>query len=145
MTPERAAITWFMTPDEFVAAVEQVVYAAAVNDTIEGLRGGPPGRGPHTRARALQAWYEALEPDDQQMVTEVARDAAHAAVFGFLTVLDGVRVIDDPPHAELRLTAVNPNGGTTVLNRDPSLEDLHDKFNAMVHPPSEDWPPRPTA
>ena len=75
------------------------------------------------------------------MVAEIARDASHAAVFQFLCALDGVVAIDDPPHAELRLTAVDAEGRVEVVNRDPSLEDLHDKFNSLVHPPSEDWPP----
>ena len=31
-----------MTPDEFVAAIESVVYKSAVNATMAGLRDGPP-------------------------------------------------------------------------------------------------------
>ena len=74
------------------------------------------------------------------MVGEVVRDAAHAAVYGFLCVLDGVVAADNPPHAQLRLTATLPDGREVILNQDQSLEDLHDKLNALVHPPSEDWP-----
>ena len=128
-----------MTPDEFVAAVDRVVYSGAVSGTVAGLRDGPAGRDPGSRQLALHDWFEALSPDDQQMVGEIVRDAAHAAVFGFLCVLDGVVAVDDPPHAQLRLTATLPDGRAVILNQDPSLEDLHDKFNALVHPPSENW------
>jgi hypothetical protein len=129
-----------MSPDEFVAVVEKVVYATAVEGTVASLHAGPPGRGPAPRPIALHEWYGDLSANDQRMVAEVVRDAAYSAVFGFLCVLDGVVAIDDPPHAELRLTAIRADGRTDLLNHDPSFEDLHDKFNVLVHPPSEHWP-----
>jgi hypothetical protein len=137
MCPERSRDNALVTPDDFIAAVHAVVYTAAVNGTLTNLN-EPPGRAPGDRALALQEWYEALTAEDQRMVAEVVRDAAHAAVFGFFCVLDGVVAIDDPPHAELRLVAVSPGGEESVLN-DPSV-DLHDSFNGLVHPPSERWP-----
>ncbi|HRD60873.1 MAG TPA: hypothetical protein PLZ93_10640 [Nocardioides sp.] len=73
----------------------------------------------------------------QRMVLEVARDAAHATLFGVLCVLDGVRDIDDPPHSELILTAVNADG---IRRLNPMEEALHDLLNATVHPPSEPAP-----
>jgi hypothetical protein len=76
------------------------------------------------------------------MVMECIRDAAHSAVFGLLCVLDGVRVIDDPPHVDLRLTATNPDGTTSTLASGSEPFELHDEFNGLVHPPSEGWPPR---
>jgi hypothetical protein len=131
-----------VTPDEFVAAVETVVYSAAVRGTLAGLRDGPAGREPGARASALHDWYEALDATDQELVAEAVREAAHAAVFGFLCALDGVVAIDDPPHTDMRLTAVDPSGTVTVLNDPSTDEHLHDKFNSLVHPPSEPWPPR---
>jgi len=86
-----------VTPEEFVLAVKKAAFDSAVNETIKGLKEGPPGRAPHPRGSALSLWYNELAADDQQMVMESVRDAAHAAVFGVLCVLDGVRVIDDPP------------------------------------------------
>ena len=75
------------------------------------------------------------------MVAECVRDAAHAAVFGLLCVLDGVRAIDDPPHADLHLTATSPDGITMTLASSSEPFDLHDEFNGLVHPASEPWPP----
>jgi hypothetical protein len=86
----------------------------------------------------LHDWFTDLAGDDQRFVLEVARDAAHAAVFGLLCVLDGVRAIDDPPHEQLRLVSVTPDGTETILN--PEGSDLHDRLNALVHPPTERWP-----
>jgi hypothetical protein len=101
-----------MTPEEFVAGVKTAVFESAVTGTMRQLAEGPAGREPHLRARALSGWFSQLAADDQQMVAACVRDAAHAAVFGFLCVLDGSRVIDDPPHADFHLTAASQNGVT---------------------------------
>lgn len=132
-----------MTPEEFVAAVKNAAFDSAVTGTMKMLREGPPGRGPHPRGSALSLWFSQLSAGDQQMVVECVRDAAHAAVFGLLCVLDGVRAIDDPPHDDLRLTATSQNGITTTLASSSDPFELHDEFNRLVHPPSEPWPPDP--
>jgi len=130
-----------VTPEDFVAAVKRVVFDSAVTATMKTLQDGPPGREPRPRGSALNLWFRRLPVADQQMVMECVRDAAHAAVFGLLCVLDGVRVVDDPPHADLHLTATNPDGTTvTLASRSESFE-LHDEFNGLVHPPGERWPP----
>jgi hypothetical protein len=77
------------------------------------------------------------------MVVECIRDAAHAAVFGFLCILDGARAIDNPPHVDLRLTAVDPQGTGTTLASGSEPFELHNEFNGLVQPTSEPWPPRP--
>jgi hypothetical protein len=81
----------------------------------------------------LHEWFVRLPAADQQLVVEVVRDASHSALFGMLCVLDGVRAIDGPPHADLALTAIDGQG-SRILNEDG---DLHDRLNALVHPPSE--------
>src|SRR5262245_22583207 len=108
---------------------------------MKTLQDGPPGRGPHPRGSALNLWFRRLPGPDQQMVMECVRDAAHSAVFGLLCVLDGVRVIDDPPHVDLLLTATNPDGTTTTLASVLGPFSLHEDFNGLVHPPSERWSP----
>ena len=130
-----------MTPEEFVAGIKTAIFDSAVTGTIRHLQDGPAGRGPHLRARALSGWFGQLAADDQQMVAECVRDAAHAAVFGFLCVLDGARTIDSPPHANLHLTATSRTGTPLPLVSSSGPVDLHDEFNGLVHPPSEPWPP----
>jgi hypothetical protein len=99
-----------MTPEDFVLAINKAAFDSAVTDTIHKLKAGPPGRGAHPRGSALSLWYSERDADDQRMVLEIVRDAAHAVVFGVLCVLDGARVIDDPPHLDLRLTATGQQG-----------------------------------
>lgn len=132
-----------MTPEEFAAGVKLTVFDAAVRGVIHLLEQGPPGRDPGPRGIAMSRWYAELGPEDRMMITEVAREAAHAATFHLLCVLDGVDVVDDPPHVELTLSAEEPDGAVTILGpADGTYEDLPDAFNAEVHPPSEPWPPR---
>jgi hypothetical protein len=129
-----------MTPEKFVAGIKSAVFESAVTGTMRHLEEGPAGREPHPRARALSGWFSQLAAGDQQMVAECVRDAAHAAVFGFLCVLDGARVLDDPPHADLHLTAASQNGVTLTLASSSEPVDLHDEFNGLVYPPSEPGP-----
>jgi hypothetical protein len=129
-----------VTPEAFAHAVKTEAFDSAVEVVTGTLRDGPPGRRPSPRSVAMSAWYAGLEDSDRAMVTEVIRDATHSAVFGVLCMLDGVRVADGAPHAGLELTASAPDGGTTVLASSRSASDLHDEFNAVVHPPSEPWP-----
>lgn len=132
-----------MTPEEFAAASKLRAFDPAVRGVLKHLQDGAPGRGPHPRADAMGAWFTRLAPNDQRMVHEVVRDAAHAAVFHMLCILDGVSVIDDPPHVELVLTAIGPDGAPSVVASGRSVVELHDEFNALVHPPTEPWPVGP--
>jgi hypothetical protein len=129
-----------MTPEEFAAAIKLRAFDPAISGVLHHLNDGAPGRGPHPRAEALSEWFNALPTRGQAIVAEIARDAAHAAIFHTLCILDGVSAIDDPSHGYLVLTAVSADGETSVLaSRDGGIE-LHDAFNAVVHPPSEPWP-----
>lgn len=128
-----------MTPEMFVAALKTEVFDATVESTVRQLTDGPPGRASQPRATAISAWYRSLGDQDREMLREVIRDAAHSAIFGVLCVLDGVRVVDNPPHVELTLEATRDGHAVTLASADSAAE-LHDEFNAVVHPPSEPWP-----
>lgn len=71
------------------------------------------------------------------MLREALRESAEAAVFGFLCILDGVRVIESGPNqGELELYLVN--GDKRVLLNDPHEEELHNLFNALRLPTQTD-------
>ena len=55
----------------------------------------PAGRRPATEIVERSTWFNALTPDDQGRVKEVAADAVKAALFSLLCVLDGARAIED--------------------------------------------------
>jgi hypothetical protein len=120
-----------MTPSHFVEALQSEVRDAAAADTIAQIK-APSGRRPPEAIRKLSAWFNNLSNDDQQAVTEVAYMTAHNAVFGFLCVLDGVRIIDDgEQRGELELNYVQVGQANVRLN--PSSGDpLHDLLNAPM-------------
>jgi hypothetical protein len=127
-----------VSPEQFVAALKVAVFDSAIADVSLSLRSRPPGQSPRARATALHEWFVGLSSHDQEMVLEVARDAAHASLFGVLCVLDGARAIDDPPHDQIILTMVSEDRSTVHLNAEGA--DLHDELDALVHLPSEPSP-----
>lgn len=114
-----------MNTVEFVAAIKSEVQDSATDGTILNLE-RPPGRRPPPSLVFLSQWFNALTEADRQRVREVASLASHGAVFGFLAVLDGVRVIEsgtDRGKLELRYVKGEES---TLLNapKGPLLHDL---------------------
>jgi hypothetical protein len=118
-----------MDTEEFIRRLRSVVGQKTAEEVV-AVYERPPGRSPSPRVVALSNWYAALKPHEREMVQHVAEDAAHAAVFGTLCVLDGVRRFDlaNPP-GTLELWYVR--GEQRVrLNRSVG-EMLHDAWNAV--------------
>jgi len=109
-----------MKSGEFVSALELYVLDTAVEDTMSTLR-SPPGRRVDEGAAHRSRWFNSLSTDDADLVRQVAHDSAHAAVFGLLAVLDGVRVIDD----EKGVFELYYTGSKRSLLNPPDV-DLHD-------------------
>ena len=119
-----------MTKEEFVNIVHKVIYESAIRGAISNLE-NPPGRKPGQRLVTLSKWFNNLSPEDKEHVRAAVQSGVHAAVFSFLAVLDGVRVIDDyPEHGELELRYVR-NGESVLINEFRSGEFLHDLFNGI--------------
>jgi hypothetical protein len=113
-----------MNASEFIAAIRTEVKDSAAEETISLLQ-RLSGRRPAPALISLSQWFNALPEADRQRVREVAAMASHAAVFGFLAVLDGVRVIEDEPEkGTLELRYVK--GDQTTLLNAPSEPPLHD-------------------
>ena len=85
-----------MDRERFVDLIRLYVQESAIADTISILS-WPPGRRPRQELLVLSTWFNGLAFDDRQNVERVIEETAHAAVFGFLCVLDGCRVIENPP------------------------------------------------
>lgn len=113
-----------MNASEFVASIRTQVLESATEGTITNLQ-HPPGRRPASSLVSLSQWFNALSVIDQERVREVAALASHGAVFGFLAVLDGVRVIEvSPEKGKLELWYVK--GDQTNLVNDANAPLLHD-------------------
>ncbi|MFC5863868.1 hypothetical protein ACFPT7_16285 [Acidicapsa dinghuensis] len=117
-----------MTPENFVNALKVQTSDAAVRGTVAQLR-APSGRKPDPKLVMLSEWFNELSSSDQEHVTEVIRQAAQLAVFGFFCVLDGVTVFEDGPNkGDLKL--IYSNRSETLVLNNPQVEFLHDIYNS---------------
>jgi hypothetical protein len=119
-----------MNAAEFVATIESVVRDAAVSSCVKSYH-SPPGRTPPRWLLELSTWFEALSDSDQERVIRAMADAADAAVFGFLCVLDGVRPIEgygEKGQFELYFT----KGDFRDQINDPMQDFLHDLYRPVT-------------
>jgi hypothetical protein len=73
------------------------------------------------------------------------RIAAYASIFNLFAMLDGSKVIDNPPHGQLRLTYLGPDGSEQPLNLTeqvslPEADELHAMWTSEVFPYTEPLP-----
>jgi hypothetical protein len=130
-----------MTQEQFMAVIKQVVFDPAVSEMV--LQ--PAGREPHQVLVRMWDWYTGLPGPDKAMVQHAMRIAAYGAIFHFFAALDGSAAIDDPPHGQLRLTYLTPDGGEVPLNLTgqvsvPDVDELHALWTGEVFPYTEPLP-----
>jgi hypothetical protein len=117
-----------MTGEDFVMAIRRAVRDAAIEGTVQTLE-NPPGRRPRPELLAQSDWYRSLSEQQRELMTGVVRHAVDSAVFGFLCVLDGVRVVeDDEVKGDFELRYIK--GSAEVLSG-PDLPMLHEIYNAQ--------------
>ncbi|WP_148313960.1 hypothetical protein [Sorangium cellulosum] len=119
-----------MTPEKFVASIQKNVLEAATEATVATLE-HPPGRRPEKNLIEASRWFGTLSDQDRATLRRVLNMAAHHAVFGFLAVLDGSRVIeDDAEKGEFRL--IFRKGGHEWEINIPNGTPLHDILNQQL-------------
>jgi hypothetical protein len=114
-----------MTAEQFVDAIKTLVMDAAVSDTLTNLA-RPPGRSPGRDLLELSAWFNGLSESDREMARRTFALAAHAAVFGFLAVLDGSRTITTYESAADHFELRHVHGAKTDVLSGPSGRVLHE-------------------
>lgn len=118
-----------MTSEEFVELYADVVFRSAISGTIGNLA-APPGRRPSRDLVRAAKWFAGLSNDDRAIAQWVIAAAAHAAAFGALAVIDGVRQTGPDCY---ELVAVDSGGARTVVN--PDGLSLHEAFQGHVMEP----------
>lgn len=118
-----------MQADEFINAIKMYVRDAALNDTIASLQ-SPPGRKPAEYLKQLSKRYKAFSTEEKESIHSMMEYAIHSAIFGFLCVIDGARVIENTEEKG-DFTLMYTQAGQSlaegfVLNKN---FDLHDLFN----------------
>jgi len=118
-----------MDVTEFVEAIRVTVEQSSINGCIDNYE-DPPGRSPSKKLLEISDWYKSMPEHDREMLRKVLADAVRSSIFGFFSVLDGVRVIEDGPEkGELELWHVK-NGQRILINS--SEQNLfHDEYNAV--------------
>ncbi|GGH04548.1 hypothetical protein FAZ19_05565 [Sphingobacterium alkalisoli] len=118
-----------MKSEEFIKSIKVVVSQGAINDVLESLS-DPPGRKPNNELVEISNWYNSLDQEGKSFIKKIVEMGVDTSMFGFLCVLDGVRVIEstiDKGNFELYYA----KGKSTTLLNDPQEEYLHDIYNAL--------------
>lgn len=114
-----------MNSYDFVEAIKRHVRNAAIEDTIANLK-SPPGRRVPPQERARSDWYKGLSDEEVGHVNSVIATSVHEALFGFLSVLDGARTVDEEG-GRFELTYVSDQ---RISLNDPRAISLHDLLDA---------------
>jgi hypothetical protein len=125
-----------MTSLDFVNAIRIEVEdstVAALTAMLQNSSEQPPAE----RGRPLFEWYKRLDESDLSFVQEIIRETAEQAVFSFLTMLDGMSIIENDV-SKGRLELYYLKGNDRILLNDPAEEELHNVFNQVLRtPPNE--------
>ena len=117
-----------MNAEGFIHAIKRCVHESAVHGVLQTIA-HPPGRLTPAEERRLADWCRSLSEEDRVIIENIVDTAVTHALFGFLCVLDGVRVIEDTPtKGRFELYYVNELE-KTLLN-DPAQEPMHDIYKS---------------
>ena len=111
-----------MDAESFVKGLIQSVRQSSVEGTIEVLS-KPVGRKPSSRSLELSSRFNELSGQDRKFVRSVIEESVDSALFGFLCVLDGVRVVEDR----------NPKGSFELWYKGTSDRLLNSDDGEMLH------------
>jgi hypothetical protein len=118
-----------MTREQFVRNLKLATLDNAARDEIRTIL-DPSGRKPDRSNDDIAVWFRSLGPAEQDLALRLAQLAGNSVLFGVLSVLDGVRAVNERGSpGELKLSWTE-NGVTQVLNDDNEM--LHDILNGLI-------------
>ncbi len=118
-----------MDREQFIKGILLRVRDSAISGTLKSLV-EPPGRRPLKEDMVLSEWFNNLSEQDKEMVKKIIENAVDSSVFGFLAVLDGVRVIEEgPSKGDFELYYVN--GSLRIRLNETDDEYLHDIYQGL--------------
>lgn len=119
-----------MNKEQFVDAMVTTVFNSSIQSTLKTIEDPMHIRKNHVR-QDVAKWYSECSETEKAIVLYVITRAVRVSLFNVFCVLDRSECIDDE-HGEFELY-YKLNGKTNRLNSDVG-PDLHDIFNAKVHP-----------
>jgi len=81
-----------MTSQEFVDFVRTRAAESAATSILENAE-TPPGDPPFVQWCEINRWYKQLDAQSMEKLRFLINEATKGAIFGFLCILDGVRVV----------------------------------------------------
>ncbi len=124
-----------MDRDEFVAAIKMAVRDSAIRGVISCLE-EPPGRTISDRDKEMSDWFISLSDREKTLLQNIIMEAVDASLFGFFSVLDGLREFDNEK-GELELYYIK--GDEKRLLNDFRDEELNALFGNATR--DENWEP----
>jgi hypothetical protein len=114
-----------MDSQEFVAALHVAARDTTASSVMSALE-RPPGKRPAEDMLARSRYYHSLDEEQKRILSSIVLYAVDLTVFGFLCIIDGVKVFEDiGEKGELELWYVGP-GNERVLLNPPEGDFLHD-------------------
>lgn len=114
-----------MDSKEFISALKVAVRDATIKSIVKVAQ-NPPGKKVSLEKKTRAIWLNSLNNEQIDMINSLVTEATDSAIFGFLCVLDGVRVIEDTEDkGRLELRYIGSN--EVVLNSSNN-EMLHDMY-----------------
>lgn len=114
-----------MNKTELIEQIAKVVFESSSRSAIKQIS-NPPGRKPPAFLRHLSERYNALDQEARDVVIAAIRIGAWHSVFGFLSILDGVRRFSEDPSDRLELWVRSGAGDVEITDGVGVM--LHDLF-----------------
>ena len=118
-----------MNPEKFVHDIRLVVRDQAVRDMSTTLS-SPPGRSPKKELVQASAWFNSLDENSRRQLEWIIGKSVDSAIFGFLSVLDGVRAIEGNRDGAQLVLECRSDSNVVCLNDESTGMSLHDLYNA---------------
>lgn len=116
-----------MNSTQFISSIREVVREYAIEGAISNIK-NPPGRRVSDFEKKRADWFNKLDDIDRIMIDSIITYAVDEAIFGFLSVIDGTRSIENSTEKG-SIILIHRGKYETVLN-DPEQICLHDLYNS---------------
>ena len=117
-----------MTPEEFISLIKIAIESGANEAVIENLQ-EPLGRKPDSELVKNSEWFISQDKEGKERIESIISDTVSETVFGFLSVLDGVRSISEAGKTN-SLELHHIENGHKILLNDQSKQYLHDIYKS---------------
>ena len=116
-----------MDQTTFVDLLRAVVLDGLSNDLARNWK-EPPGRLRSDERSRRSQWVSQMSDDDRELLEAFGSEAARAALFGVLAVLDGARKVEDQSEGHLELRHVQAGEAQLLASSAPdtTVPPLHE-------------------